>query len=520
MKKIIKISLLTLICSLILISYTFAAKKSKKGVLYTGYGIDELVEMGCGNVAINYTLGRGTNVTESTVEEMHQKGLKITFIITNSIPVNQSTTSGNPTPYNHPIFYIPDVTKTNIAKEFNSMLEKYGKYIDYYVIGNEISDQVYCYYKPCSVEEYTKEYCRIFSRAYKEIKKKKSSAKVFIPFDQSWDMPALNKNSGRFDANLGQFKYNTKEMLQIIKQELGQTDWGVAAHPYPDPLSSPVFWDDTYAGPVDAPNVKEPSKAFVVTMNNIQVMCNFLASEEMRRSGGPREILISEVGFSDSEDDEMAAAALTYAWKKIEDNDQILGFIINTGDFPLYGEVEEAFKKLGTNKQDEAEDIMNRVLVGVNQDYSSNTSENITSGGNSATANIETIEETVSSKPMPQSVAGINPVTGISDMLVPYMENGEWVLVWQQEINEYNALKANGDSYVVSYQTTIDAYGDTVIATIKIKNPENLSSTIDMAIPTGEQPVVYYGCFAKLLAEKYVGGEEVKVSGEISSKPQ
>ena len=531
MKRIIKTTCIALVFLVLLTAEIFAAtKKSKKGVLYTGWSVDELVEMGCGNIAVNYSLGQGAAISSSTLEEIHKKGIKITFIVISNIPVNQQTLSSNPAPYNSPVLYMPDLQTQKVSKAFEEMLDSYGKYVDYYVIGNEIGDQTYCYYRPCYVEEFTKKYCAVFSKAYRMIKKKKSSAKVFIPFDQSWDMPALNKNSGRFDANLSQFKYNTKEMLQIIKNELSGIDWGVAAHPYPDPLTSPVFWDDRYAGHNDSAGAKEGDKAMVVTMNNIDVMCNFLASEEMRGSGGPREILISEIGFSDSEGDEMAAAAMTYAWTKIENNNQVLGFIINTGDFPLSGETEEVFRKLGTNKQDEAEDLMQRGIGGVAGSGSTGGSSGSSSGsstgssgessGGSGSSNSGGNVNQATTPPRPESVAGINPNTGANDMLVPYMEGGAWKLAWQQEINEYNALKASGDTYVVSYQTTVDGYGDTVIATVKIKNPENLSATIDMAIPTGEQPVIYYGCYPLLLAEKYVGGEEVKVSGEISSKPQ
>lgn len=535
MKKLFKIISISLAFSIFLITGIFAASKSKKGVLFH-YDVDDVVDLNCGVVAINYTLGVGFGVQESTLKELHDKGIKIAFIVTSNYPVNRGTLSGNPAPYNAPRFYMPDVTKSETSKAFESMLDTYGKYVDYYIIGNEINDQQWNYYKPAPVEEYTKEYCRVFGRAYREIKKKKSSAKVFIPFDNGWAVPAYDKTSNRYNAAMNNYKYNYREMLQIIQQEIGNLDWGVAPHPYNTRMhESPNFWDDVYAGPVDAPGVKEPNKAMLITMKNIEVLCNFLASEEMRRSGGPREILISEIGFSDNEGDELEAAALTYAWKKVENNNQILGFIINTGDFPMSGAAEEAFRKLGTSKQKEAEDLMQRVLGGVNTDDSSgesysssgSSSSGSSSGGGSSgggsssggsSSGGTTVQETA--VPKPQSVAGINPNTGANDMLVPYMEDGTWKLAWQQEINEYNALKASGDTYVVSYQTTVDGYGDTVLATLKIKNPENLSSTVNLAIPTGEQPVIYYGCYPLLLAEKYVGGEEVKVSGEISSKPQ
>lgn len=528
MKRIIKTTCIALVFLVLLTAEIFAANKSKKGILFN-YDVDEAADLGCGVVAVNYTLGIGSGVSDTMLKELKEKGIKIAFIVTSSYPINKSTLAGNPPPYNSPIFYMPDVTKSEISKDFNAMLDKFGKYIDYYIIGNEINDQQWNYYKPASVEEYTKEYCRIFGRAYREIKKKRSSAKVFIPFDNGWAVPAYDKTSSRYQARMNQFKYNYKEMLVIIQQEIGNLDWGVAPHPYNTRMhESPNFWDDVYAGPVDAPGVKEPNKAMLITMKNIDVLCNFLSSAEMRRSGGPREILISEIGFSSAEGDEMQAAALTYAWKIIENNNQILGFIINTGDFPMYGEALDAFRKLGTSRQDEAEDLMQRVIGGVqgggttgggSGNSSSGSGSSNGSGSGSSSSGGGNVNQ-ATTPPRPESVAGINPNTGANDMLVPYMEGGAWKLAWQQEINEYNALKASGDTYVVSYQTTVDGYGDTVIATIKIKNPENLSATIDMAIPTGEQPVIYYGCYPLLLAEKYVGGEEVKVSGEISSKPQ
>ena len=327
---------------------------SKKGALLI-YSADDILDLGCSQVAINYTLGSQSGYLDMA-KQLHSKGIKITLIITSRIPLNEETLSSNPDQYKNPILYMPDLTNANVRMTFDDMLNDWGGIVDNYVIGNEISDQIYCYYKPCFVEEYVAAYCNSFKQAYSAIKNRKPSAKVFIPFDQSWNMPALSKASGRYDANLSRFKYNSKEMLQLIRQNLdNNVDWGVAAHPYPDPLTSAIFWDDSYASNNEA--------AMVVTMNNIEVMCNFLSQPEMRRAdGSPREILISEIGFSDNEGDDVAAAALMYAWTKIENNNQIIGFLYNNNDFPFGSETEKVFRSMDHSNREEAIAIMNNVL--------------------------------------------------------------------------------------------------------------------------------------------------------------
>ena len=369
LKKIISIIITTtfLLCIVsnikVIAANNAIGSSSKKGALLT-YSADDILDLGCKQVAINYTLGSYSGHLEMA-KQLHKKGVKITLIVTSNIALNEDTISSNPEPYNNPILYMPDLTNANVKMTFDDMLREWGGIVDNYVIGNEISDQIYCYYKPCYVEEYVEAYCKSFRQAYNAIKSRKSSAKVFIPFDQSWNMPALSKSSGRYDANLSRYKYNTKEMLQLIRKNLDASiDWGVAAHPYPDPLTSAVFWDDQYATNTD--------DTMVVTMNNIEVMCNFLSQPEMRRTNGSgREILISEIGFSDSDGDDVAAGALMYAWTKIENNNQIIGFLYNSNDFPLYGKVEDVFKTMDKINRDEVMELMNKVINSATNNYDS-----------------------------------------------------------------------------------------------------------------------------------------------------
>ena len=337
-------------------SLNAASTSGKKGALFTGSS-SKIKSLGCKQVAFNYTLGLGSGFTNE-LKSLHNAGLKTTLILTSAIPINEDTLSNNPSPYNHPKFYMIDMTDPEVYELLEKMLDTLGPYVDNYVIGNEISDQEYNYYKPSLVEEYTKAYCDSFKLVYKEIKDRYGDANVFISFDQSWDMPSLRQ------GGLQYYKYNAKEQLTIIKRELGNDiNWGVAAHPYPDPPTSPNFWDDVYAGPVDGAG-KEPNKAFVVTMKNIEVMCNFLSTAEMRKAdGSPRDILISEIGFSDNEGEDIKAAALMYCWLKIENNPQIIGFLYNDNDnygygFGLNGKIEEVFKTMDTGSRANAIELM------------------------------------------------------------------------------------------------------------------------------------------------------------------
>jgi hypothetical protein len=114
------------------------------------------------------------------------------------------------------------------------------------------------------------------------------------------------------------------ETLQKLSRKEGDFDWGVAYHPYPQSLFAKVPWNDRrVTDQVDSP---------LVTMQNLEVLGQFLQRPEMLRSGGQmRGVILSEQGFHshsyDEADQEAQAAALCWAMQRVKAMPWVESFI-------------------------------------------------------------------------------------------------------------------------------------------------------------------------------------------------
>ncbi|MDO4266405.1 MAG: DUF5722 domain-containing protein [Eubacteriales bacterium] len=188
-----------------------------------------------------------------------------------------------------------------------------------WVIGNEIQDQTWNYIGPMDADTYCRRYAEVFRTCYDIIRSQNSLAEVYIPFDYGW-MNEMN----------GSTKYNGRtclDKLSAIFKEGGDIDWGVAWHAYPDPLTSPVFWDDGGYAP-------NSENAYIVNLNNLNVLTDYMQRAEMLGPDGKvRNIILSEQGFSSlnngASDENLQAAAFAYGYFLAEQNPYIKGFYLN-----------------------------------------------------------------------------------------------------------------------------------------------------------------------------------------------
>lgn len=311
---------------------TMSAVDSKKGFLFTG-DPREIFELGAGNIAINITLSGAGHTFIQYLDGLKKRGVKITAILCNDYKTPGINTNEAPREYRKPYFYMinfdaPDGNKQ--YSRFNRVIDDYGKYVDNWVIGNEINSQLYNYYGPSSVEEYTKVYCENFEKMYYKIKSINKEANCFISFDQGFDMPSNNKNSEFYNKEASKFKYNAKEQIELINEYLDKhIDWGISLHPYPAPLEDSKFWDDEYAGYNElSENSKE--RPYLITLKNFEVALRFLAEERFLNSNDElRKIVISEFALTSHQGEEIQAAGLYFLWEKIKDLKHIIAFHYN-----------------------------------------------------------------------------------------------------------------------------------------------------------------------------------------------
>lgn len=316
-----------------IISTLSTASDSRKGFLFTG-DPKEIFYLGAGHIAINVTLSGKGHTYMQYLEGFKKRGIKITLILVNDRPPVGVSGKFAPPDFKNPFFYMIDFESQNGQWQkynFDRVVEDYAEYVDNWVIGNEINSQVYNYYGPATIEEYTYKYCENFKVMYETIKKVNKDANLFISFDQYWNLPRLNSRKREFDKENGKYRYNAKEQLEIINKYLDKDiEWGVAIHPYPTPIEEAMFWDDQYSGFDENTHVEE-DRPYFLTSKNFEIIIDYLNERRfLLKNKKPRRIIISELGFTSHNGEEIQAAGIYYVWKKaMKYKDRIDAFLYN-----------------------------------------------------------------------------------------------------------------------------------------------------------------------------------------------
>ena len=199
----------------------------------------------------------------------------------------------------------------------------HGK-ITNWVIGNEINNQYWNYVGNYSVDEYTRIFQRTFRVFYNAIKSVSANDNVMFSLDFYWTIPSESGYVG---------KYPGKDVLDsfaaLDKQE-GSSNWALAIHPYPYPLTDPDFWDDESSGKVTQ-EITTP----VVSYLNLSVLTNYMHNGYMLdNSGNVRNIFMTEQGFSSVRNlyqnaETEQAAAVAYGHYIVENNPDIDAYMLS-----------------------------------------------------------------------------------------------------------------------------------------------------------------------------------------------
>ncbi|WP_139355551.1 DUF5722 domain-containing protein [Oribacterium sp. C9] len=209
-----------------------------------------------------------------------------------------------------------------LANRYNGH-NSHGK-ITNWVVGNEINNQFWNYVGNYGVEEYTRIFQRTFRVFYNAIKSVSANDNVMFSLDYYWTIPT---ESGSVR------KYAGKDVLDTfasLDEEEGRTNWALAIHPYPYPLTDPVFWDDEKSNKVTQ-DVTTP----VVSYINLSVLTDYMHNSQMLdNNGGVRNIFMTEQGFSsiknlsrDAQTEQ--AAAVAYGHYIVENNPDIDAYMLS-----------------------------------------------------------------------------------------------------------------------------------------------------------------------------------------------
>ncbi len=198
-----------------------------------------------------------------------------------------------------------------------------------YVVGNEVNAQ---WSWSNSGEKTLAEFVDLHARAVRLVslatKSAFRAARTYLSLEHHWTLlPPGNPDPEQPNRN-----YRGRELVEEfnrVAKRGGDFDWQVAYHPYPENLFEPDFWNDETA--TDSPDTQR------ITFKNIEVLPEFLDSDEFRFQDQPRRIILSEQGCNTpgqgdaltEQAERLQAACYALAYYKIKFLPSIDSFILH-----------------------------------------------------------------------------------------------------------------------------------------------------------------------------------------------
>lgn len=213
-----------------------------------------------------------------------------------------------------------------LAKRYNGQ-NGYGK-ITNWVIGNEINNQRWNHANVNDEGQYIQDFQGAFRIFYTAIKSESANDNVMFSIDHYWNIPTEAQATTTYSGK------SIVDTFAYINQVEGAIDWGLALHPYPYPMNSPMFWkerDERYGvSSYFSDSVDSPIVDFV----NLHVVTDYMQSPGLLDTNGKvRTIFLTEEGFSSvTGSGDMAtqqAAAIAYSYYIAANNPYIKAYILS-----------------------------------------------------------------------------------------------------------------------------------------------------------------------------------------------
>ncbi len=210
-----------------------------------------------------------------------------------------------------------------IASRWARPDQKFGRAVGF-IVGNEVDAQwIWSNSGEKTIDEFLNGYSRALRVMSLASRKYYDKARTYTTLTQHWTVPA-GGNSQRF--------YPARDVidrLNAISKQGGDFPWFLAYHPYPQDLFKPDFWNDTRA--TDSVDTE------MITFKNIEVLPQYLSSQELLYKGEPRRIILSEQGCHTPgsgsnltlDAEKLQAACFAYAYYKIRFLPSIDSFILH-----------------------------------------------------------------------------------------------------------------------------------------------------------------------------------------------
>lgn len=219
-----------------------------------------------------------------------------------------------------PMYYMFNASDEEGVRALVANMEYYvanSKGGENWIIGNEVNTRTWNYMAWTDWDTYIREYTQAFRVMYNAIMSTNANARVYVCIDQIWDRNLTPSSKDYYQYMDGKDfleKFNT-----LIRQS-GNINWGLAQHPYTNPMGYAKFWDMSGHKKGEA-YAAEVASGQVVTFQNLSVMTDFMQKPEMLDTeGNVRHIILSEIGLSNAQGSEIQAAAMCASYAAVVDN--------------------------------------------------------------------------------------------------------------------------------------------------------------------------------------------------------
>lgn len=230
-----------------------------------------------------------------------------------------------------PMYYMFNASDEEGVRALAANMEYYvanSKGGENWIIGNEVNTRTWNYMAWTDWDTYIKEYAQAFRVMYNAIMSTNANARVYVCLDQIWDKNLTPSSKEYYQYMDG--KDFLEKFNGIIRQS-GNIDWGLAQHPYTNPMGYAKFWDMSGHKKGDA-YAAEVALGQVVTFQNLSVLTDFMQTPEMLDTeGNVRHIILSEIGISNAQGGEIQAAAMCASYAAVVDNpliDEIMYLLV------------------------------------------------------------------------------------------------------------------------------------------------------------------------------------------------
>ena len=193
----------------------------------------------------------------------------------------------------------------------------HGK-VDNWIVGNEVNARYeWNYVNIPDLNAYANEYAEAYRLCYNAIKSKNANAGVYICTEQQWDRN--RKEAGKYDG---------KDFIVAFNNAIkagGDVDWGLMNHPYPVPLTWAAYWT---GGAYYKNLVKHNENSAYVTMENLEVLTDYMCRPELLAPNGQVRSIITACGYVTAQGEDYACAAMVLAWQQVMNNQHIDAFLM------------------------------------------------------------------------------------------------------------------------------------------------------------------------------------------------